>query len=235
MVKKKILYPADDALRQLLEQSFLHRDTFEFIAAHDGHEALRLIEDEDPILAILDLDMPGLSGADCCREVKRDPLLSDTPLALVATSSSPSSLDRCHASGCDAILTKPVDRQQLLATLCRLLNIQLRSEPRIVVDFRVHLRRGKERRHEGQALDLNHGGLFIRTDWLQPAGTLLKLELFLDAEAPPLVCAVEVVWVNHHEWIKAHRLPAGMGVRFIEEDADFARAISKIYDQRADD
>jgi len=235
MVKKKILYPADDELKQLLEQSFLHRDTFEFVAAQDGHEALRLIEDEDPVLAILDLDMPGLSGADCCREVKRDPLLSTTPLALVATSSSPNSLSRCQSAGCDAILTKPIDKRQLLATLCLLLDIQLRSEPRIEVDFKVQLRHGKERRHEGQALDLNHGGLFITTDWLQPAGTLLKLELFPGEDTTPLCCDIEVVWVNHHEWVKAHRLPVGMGIKFSAPDDDFCTSIEEIYTRHSND
>ena len=234
MVKKKILIPDDDDLRQLLENSFLHRETFDFLMASDGQDALRLIEDEDPILAILDLDMKGLSGDDCCREIKSDPFLSGTPLALIATSSQPASLERCQASGCDAVLTKPVEKRQLLEILCQLLEIQLRGEPRVSVDLKGRLRRGEQRAHDVQAIDLNRGGLFLHSLWLQPAGTRLELTLFLPGHDRGLKTAVDVVWVNHPEWLKAHRLPVGMGIRFVDPAEAFAREIDGLYVSHAD-
>jgi len=229
MVKKKILIPQDETLRDLLENSFLHRDTFEFLMAANGSEALRLIEEEDPILAILDLDMEGLPGDDCCREVKNDPFLSDTPMALIATSSHPTSLERCQASGCDAVLTKPIEKRQLLEILCQVLDIELRGEPRVSVDFKARLRAGEERAHDVQALDLNHDGLFLHSLWLQPAGTQLDLTLFIPGKNGSFKCPVEVVWVNHPEWLKAHRLPTGVGVKFVDPSDEFARVIDEIY------
>lgn len=229
MVKKKILIPHDEDLKQLLESTFLHRDTFEFIMARDGREALTLIEEQDPLLAILDLDMEGLSGDDCCREVKGDPFLSDTPLALIATSSNPTTLERCQSSRCDAILTKPIEKRQLLGIICQLLDIELRGEPRVSVDLRARLRLGEERSHDVQAIDLNHGGMFLHSLWLQPAGTRLELTLFMPERNGSLKSEVEVVWVNHSEWIKAHRLPIGMGVKFIDPPENFAQMIDSIY------
>ena len=96
--------------------------------------------------------MQGLSGDECCREVKGDPFLSDTPLALIATSSNPATLERCHAAGCDAVLTKPLERRQLLETVCQLLNIELRGEPRVSIDCSVRLRFGEGRTHDAQAI-----------------------------------------------------------------------------------
>jgi len=234
MVKKKILIPNDEELEQLLDRSFLHRETFEFLIAHDGSEAMHLIEEHDPALAILDLDMEGLSGDDCCREVKNDPFLSDTPMALIATSAHPTTLERCQASGCDAVLTKPLDKNQLLGILCQLLDIELRGEPRVPVDLKARLRRDQNRTHDVQVLDLNHGGLFLHTLWLRPAGTQLDLQLFAPERNGSLQCAVEVVWVNHQEWIKAHRLPVGMGVKFIDPAPEFARIIDELYRAESD-
>jgi len=229
MVKKKILIPNDEELEQLLNRSFLHRESFEFLIAHNGGEAMYLIEEHDPVLAILDLDMEGLSGDNCCREVKNDPFLSDTPMALVATTSHPTTLERCKASGCDAILNKPLDQHQLLGILCQLLDIELRGEHRVAVDLKARLRREHDRTHDVQALDLNHGGLFLHTLWLHPAGTQLRLSLFADEQSDPLKCTVEVVWVNHQEWIKAHRLPVGMGIKFIDPDDEFKHVIDELY------
>lgn len=229
MVKKKILIPNDEELALLLNRSFLHRESFEFLTAHNGSEAMYLIEEHDPVLAILDLDMEGLSGDACCREVKGDPFLSDTPMALVATTSHPTTLERCQASGCDAILTKPLDKHQLLGILCQLLDIELRGEHRVPVDLKARLRREHDRTHDVQALDLNHGGLFLHTLWLHPAGTQLRVTLLASEQSAPLKCTVEVVWVNHQEWIKAHRLPVGMGVKFIDADDEFNRVIDELY------
>jgi len=229
MVKRKILIPADDELRRLLEHSFLHRDTFEFLTASSGEEALRLIESEDPLLAILDLDMPGLSGDECCREVKGDPFLSNTPLALIATSANPTTRERCQAAGCDAVLTKPVEKRQLLETICHLLQFELRGEDRVSVDLKGRIRFGEGRARDVQVIDLNHGGLFLHSLWLKPAGTPLNMNLFLPEPYGALRCEIEVVWVNHPEWIKAHRLPVGMGVKFIEPPDDFTAAIDAIY------
>ncbi|PLY01249.1 MAG: hypothetical protein C0624_10810 [Desulfuromonas sp.] len=233
MVKKKILIPDDSELLELLNRSFLHRETFEFLVARCGTEARQMIEEHDPILAILDLDMEGLSGDACCREIKNDPFLSDTPMALIATSSHPEPLERCQSSGCDAILTKPLDKNQLLGILCQLLEIELRGEPRMSVDLSARLRRDGERVHDVQAVDLNHGGLFLHTLWLHPSGTRLQLNLFVPGVEGSLTCTVEVVWVNHQEWLKAHRLPVGMGIRFIDPDTDFSQAIDKIYTSSA--
>ena len=229
MVKKTILIPPDESIRQALEHSFLHRGAFEIITANSGEEAMKIIEESDPVLAILDLDMEGLSGDACCREVKQDPFLSDTPMALIATSAHPSLLERCQTSGCDAILVKPIDTRELLTTLCQMLEIKLRGEPRVEVSLAAHLQLEGKCPHTVQVIDLNHGGFFVQSPWLQPVGTRLELTLLRPEITDVLRCEVEVVWVNHPEWLKAHRLPTGMGIRFIDPEDPFTKVIEELY------
>ena len=158
-MKKRILLADDPELKDVLERSIFGRDSFELLVAKDGEEAFRLIEERDPVLAILDLDMLGLSGDACCLRVKQDRMLATTPLALMVASTTPETRERCRECGCDAVLEKPLTPQLVIETACRLLDIHLRGERRLAVRLPLQLRRGQQKLRPGDALDINPGGL----------------------------------------------------------------------------
>ncbi len=58
----------------------LSREGFEVTVARDGNEALRLFEDVDPDLVLLDLMLPRLSGIDVCRSIRAR---SSVPIIMV--------------------------------------------------------------------------------------------------------------------------------------------------------
>src|SRR4051794_13537413 len=66
---------ADDAtlLRVLACRSLEGHQTIE---ASDGEQALALVREHHPHIAILDWMMPGLSGVDVCRAIREDPDLA---------------------------------------------------------------------------------------------------------------------------------------------------------------
>ena len=66
---------ADDAalLRKLACRSLGEHQTIE---AQDGYEALELIQEHRPEIAILDWMMPGMSGVEVCRAIREDPELA---------------------------------------------------------------------------------------------------------------------------------------------------------------
>ena len=49
---------------------YLDAEKYEHISAYDGEEALRLVEERQPDLMILDLMMPRMSGIDVCRTIR---------------------------------------------------------------------------------------------------------------------------------------------------------------------
>jgi DNA-binding response OmpR family regulator len=51
---------------------YLENEGFTFISAFGGEEALEKFRSADPALIILDIMMPGISGIDVCREIRKE-------------------------------------------------------------------------------------------------------------------------------------------------------------------
>ena len=66
----KILVVDDDALVREVTADILSEDGFEVATAPDGDSALALASENEYDVAVVDLEMPGLSGADTVRRLK---------------------------------------------------------------------------------------------------------------------------------------------------------------------
>lgn len=230
MLKKNILLSDDIELLQTLENSFFRRIGFTLVVATSGERAFEMIEELDPVLAVLTLEMPGWHGDAICRRVKTDAILRSTPVILVAPAGSEEALACCRQAGCDDIIFRPIDSQELLAVACRLLNIVERGAPRISCRFPVQCGKDPKKLRAAQVLNINFGGLFIETDRLHPVDSLLTLEVKLPTQIASFRVRGRVAWVNHPEWVKTSSLPSGMGIQFVEISED---AVAAIHDYTA--
>jgi uncharacterized protein (TIGR02266 family) len=233
MLGRKILLAKDPELISAMKDSFLYRGGYSLLSATDGLQAFEMIEEEDPALVLLDLNMTGLEGDACCRKVKEDPLLCSTPVVLILRPDQQKGLDRCRKAGCDEILYRPIDPHRLITTVCLLLNIVDRAAPRIVTRVPIRFGPVEGKRCPGHILNLNGGGLFIAADRLFPMDTPLELEISLPRCSVLLRCRGQVAWVNHPEWIKAPNLPSGMGVRFCELKSDQVEEIRNFVEEQS--
>ena len=77
---------------------------------------------DPPDVVLLDLWMPGLDGAEVCRRLKADPRTRGAPVVFVTA--TPAALRRADLGACpyDAVLRKPFDIAEVLATVARLLD-----------------------------------------------------------------------------------------------------------------
>ena len=92
-----------------------------FVTAADGESALEAVERWRPDLVLLDVVMPGLDGLEVCRRIKSNPAHRFLPVVLVTSLSSVADRVRGLEAGADDILTKPVDRSELLARVVTLI------------------------------------------------------------------------------------------------------------------
>lgn len=226
LLGRRILLTRDPQLLGPMENSLFCRQGYSLLLAENGAQAFEYVEEKDPALVILDLDMPGESGDLCCRRIKTDPILKRTPVILVAPRDQADAPARCRAAGCDDVIGKPIDPAELIAAACRHLHIVDRSSARFEVSFSLIYGPNPYDMRIGTAINLNMGGLFIRAVELIPFNTELRLELRLPERNAPLVLRGRVAWVNHPEWVKCQRLPAGMGVEFIGMDEQTQRSLS---------
>ncbi len=88
--------------------------------AHDGDEALKLIGDHAPDLAVLDIGLPGMDGYELARRLRANPSTRDTRLIALSGYGQTSDKEQSKRAGFDAHLVKPIafnDLQQVIEQL----------------------------------------------------------------------------------------------------------------------
>jgi PAS domain S-box-containing protein len=112
---KRILTVDDSAtyLHELADQ--LRREGYDVILASSGNEALELLEVQSADCILLDLIMPGLSGQETCRIIKKRPAWKSIPIViLTAVEESATVIDGFNA-GADDYIPKSCDFEVLKA------------------------------------------------------------------------------------------------------------------------
>jgi DNA-binding NarL/FixJ family response regulator len=117
----RILVVDDDECFRELVSTVLSRLGWETCAAATGEDALAAASLERPDLVLLDVCLPGLTGYEVCREL-RDELGDPLPIIFVSGERT-DSYDRVSGLllGADDYLVKPLDPNELLARVRRLL------------------------------------------------------------------------------------------------------------------
>lgn len=90
--------------------------------AHNGDEAITLVEAAPPDLLLLDLKMPGRSGHEVLQRLKGDERLRRVPVAVLTSSDRDDDVARSYGLGGNHFITKPEDPAELEARLRSLLN-----------------------------------------------------------------------------------------------------------------
>jgi two-component system cell cycle response regulator DivK len=120
MAKKTILVVDDtewnrDLIVQLLE------DEYTVIQAVDGEEGVRVAEQQKPDLILMDLGMPVMDGWEATRKIKANDALKHIPIIAVTSHAMIGDEIDARKAGCDDYLPKPVDDEELLKKIHKLL------------------------------------------------------------------------------------------------------------------
>src|ERR1044072_737393 len=91
----------------------LEREGLDALVAATGEQGL--IERKPPLLIILDLMLPGMSGIELCRRLRREPATRRTPIIILTAKASESDRVTGLDLGADDYITKPFSVRELLA------------------------------------------------------------------------------------------------------------------------
>lgn len=93
--------------------------------ARDGEEALAFLErwemgDPLPILILLDLKLPKISGLEVLSRLKSHPSFSTIPVVVLTTSNEESDIQTAYQSGANSYIVKPVDFDNFMQAVAQI-------------------------------------------------------------------------------------------------------------------
>ena len=123
MGKRRVLIVEDDALMRAFYRSLFQRleGSYDCRIEESGSDAWSHLRARAVDAVVLDWDLPGLTGIEVIRAIRKDPRLPD--VAVVMISGRASAHDRTQAlnAGADVYMLKPFDVEEFLQHLRRLL------------------------------------------------------------------------------------------------------------------
>ena len=119
---EQLILLADDSMTTLtMVSARLQRTGYEIVTVTRGDDALALILDRRPVLAVLDLDMPGLDGLDVTRRLREDPSVDGMPIILLTSHTESDKIQEALEAGANAYIEKPFSPQDLALRVDQLL------------------------------------------------------------------------------------------------------------------
>ena len=117
MSKFNILVVEDEeAIREML-MIVLQQSGFEVMAAADAKEAQRVLEQNKTDLILLDWMLPGISGVEWARRLKKENVYRDVPIILLTARGEEEDKVRGLEIGADDYVTKPFSPNELVARI----------------------------------------------------------------------------------------------------------------------
>jgi CheY-like chemotaxis protein len=192
-----------------IQKEFLQDSQVDILTARDGLEALNVIKNvKCPDVVFMDLHMPKMDGAACCRAIKTDPSLARVPVVMITAMGKVEDKENCLSAGCDDFLTKPLDRNLYLETARKFIPDIDRREKRMPIQVDAVLSA------KGEPLtctlhDLSTGGAFVVSDYHATPKEVIQI-YFIMPDGKRIMCPGRVAWVNENN----SKFPHGFGVQF---------------------
>ncbi|MFC1513185.1 response regulator [Thermodesulfobacteriota bacterium] len=124
-MRNRILIIDDDLLIRELLQAVLEEAGYSILIAADGEAGMEIAAMEYPDLILLDINMPGMSGLEVCRQLRSDP--KNVFAIIMITASLDYEIEGLE-SGADDYVVKPFQEKVLLARIKRGLTIAERRK-----------------------------------------------------------------------------------------------------------
>jgi CheY-like chemotaxis protein len=117
----KVLIAEDNPVNRELLRELLETHGYSVSEACNGQEALNLLEEFQPDILLLDLDMPVLDGFATVRRIRENSSLASLPVLAVTAYAMQGDRERVLTSGFDGYLSKPIQSRLLFEEMDRLL------------------------------------------------------------------------------------------------------------------
>ncbi len=109
-----ILIVEDNPDNMYVLDHLLTRHGYVVQQAMRGDDAVRLVDEHEPDLVLMDMHMPGMDGYAVVRALRDRPVLRTLPVIAVTAASMPGDREAMLAAGCTDYVAKPIDPRAVL-------------------------------------------------------------------------------------------------------------------------
>jgi len=121
MQKPKVLIIEDNPDNMTTIKAII-KDKYKTLEAFDGEEGLKMIRSHMPNMILLDMSLPKKSGEELLKIIKNESPTKNIPIIAVTAQSMKGDREKILNLGCDGYVSKPVEPDELLTEMCRLIN-----------------------------------------------------------------------------------------------------------------
>ncbi|MBT8129474.1 MAG: response regulator [Gammaproteobacteria bacterium] len=114
-----ILLVEDNPINQMIAQKMLEKIGLESTLAHDGQQALNMLEQNTYDAVLMDCQMPVLDGFEATRRIREQGGLKELPVIAMTANVMEGDREKCIAAGMNDYIGKPVVEAALKNTLAR--------------------------------------------------------------------------------------------------------------------
>ncbi|WP_170756339.1 diguanylate cyclase domain-containing protein [Marinomonas gallaica] len=118
----------DDQLSNIQLMNLLLKDHYNIYMARSGEEALEVVEKQVPDIILLDVTMPGMSGLEVCRLLKKKPLYENIPVIFITALGDTDDEIECWKAGCVDFVRKPINNYTLINRVKAHLTLKFQSD-----------------------------------------------------------------------------------------------------------
>lgn len=248
----KILVIDDQPYDTILVSNYLREEGYDVLTANSGETALELVKEKRPDVVLSDVMMPGMDGFEVCYRIKTAKESVLTPVVLVTALDGRQDRIKGIQAGADEFLSKPINREELLARVRSLLRYQVARRdleaaqrkqlesmfkryvsPTLVDDILTHPEKAelaltdRQNRQEGVAMFADLRGFTALSEALQPMQVVAILNEFFSA-LTQVAYRYEGTIFN----MAGDCLLIGFGVPFPQQDAP-KRAVKAAIDMQS--
>ena len=113
-----ILYIEDNPDNMMLVKRALESRGYTLLQAMDGLTGVRMAENEDVDLILLDINLPDIDGYEVARRIRSSEnkiALAYLPIIAVTANALKGDAEKAVAAGCDVYMSKPINIRELWA------------------------------------------------------------------------------------------------------------------------
>jgi two-component system cell cycle response regulator DivK len=112
-----ILVVEDNAANLKLVVFLLEKAGYETLQARDAEDGIRLARERQPVLILMDVQLPGMDGLAATRLLKADAATRQIKVVALTALVMAGDRERIVAAGCDAYIAKPIRYQEFLKVI----------------------------------------------------------------------------------------------------------------------